>query len=116
MTTDLQSRIAAIKAECEEILKLSEKATAGPWRVYENMDNTPYCGDYRAIDAGRGYFSGGTGFGLNGFLSSQDARFIAHSRNVSPAMARVVIDCIRWFTNMEDESALEDIANRWEGK
>lgn len=102
MTTDLQTRIAAIKAECEEILRLSEKATAGPWSPDEKFVDSAGRGPEIAM--------------CNGYGRESNAAFIAHARNVSPAMARVVIDCIRWFTNMEDESALEDIANQWEGK
>ncbi len=83
MTTDLQARIAAIKAECEEILRLSEKATAGPWRAAGNLVK---CHDGFVADCYGGEE-----------MEEETARFIAASRNVSPAMARVVVATInRW--------------------
>ena len=105
MTIDLQTRIAAIKAECEQIIFLSEKAHKAPWHAKIEPNRELLMVGQKVLLAA-GEFA----------RRDDDIRFIAHSRNVSPAMARVVIDCIRWFTNMEDESALEDIANQWEGK
>lgn len=117
MTTDLQSRIAAIKAECEEIIRLDKLATAGPWMPHSVSDEHStfdFIIDDCECDASSAY------------IYDHNAHFIAHSRNVSPAMARVVMDTIsRWehmATEWSSESgmlaqiALEEIANQWEGK
>lgn len=98
MTTNLQTRIAAIKAECEEIIELSEKATAGKWQ-----EDTA------------GVFTGGRDNPIVTTPRYYDRAFIAHSRNVSPAMARVVLECIKWCES-SNTFAMERIANQWEGK
>jgi hypothetical protein len=97
---ELQQRIAAIKAECEEILRLSEKANGGSWKA-----------------------EGNSVWGINHdkicISSPSDAPFIAHARNVSPAMARVVLATIRWFEELGEHRSvapLEHLANQWEGK
>jgi hypothetical protein len=89
-----------IKAECEEILRLSEKANGGPWKA-----------------------EGNSVWGINHdkicISSPSDAPFIAHARNVSPAMARVVLATIRWFEELGEHRSvapLEHLANQWEGK
>lgn len=84
MTTELQKKLSAIKAECQRAIERGEKATPGPWIV------TP-CG-YRvfaknspdrmvpAICATN-----------NRSRTSQaglDTEFIAHSRTFSPAAAK----------------------------
>jgi hypothetical protein len=123
--TDLSASIAAIKAECEEILRLSEKATAGPWSVSTNNTTDP---------GGQPLFPGVRDskgellldvFGFSDTVKA-DASFIAASRNVSPAMARVVVGAINrwevlapvWSTGsgLCAQLALEEIANQWEGK
>lgn len=105
MNPELQQRIAAIKAECEEILRLSEKATPGPWRFVDSPSNQTVQGSTRPVCA-------------LATLSSRDDdfRFIAHARNVSPAMARVVMMTIDDGVAQGDDIFLEIIANRWEGK
>lgn len=105
MNPELQQRIAAIKAECEEILRLSEKANGGSWKA-----------------------EGNSVWGINHdkicISSPSDAPFIARARNVSPAMARVVLCALRqWDAGPElgyvpqvvADVALETIADRWDG-
>lgn len=126
MNPELQARIAAIKAECEEILRLSEKATQGDWHVEKGRDHVWI-----------GNKSSGS-VNLWEIVHSKDiedfkdeaieqavnnARFIAHSRNVSPAMARVVlftinqlIECDLSHMKHDMERALEMVVKRWEGK
>lgn len=112
MLTDLQTRIAAIKAQCKKIIRLNENATPGPWSADEDCVMSTH---------------GIVGYSVN---SDDEAEFIAHSRNVSPAMARVVVQLIEYVeaeTECADESCmcydhkpaiamLERIANQWEGK
>lgn len=108
MNPDLQTSIAAIKAECEEILRLSEKATAGLWKSHLN------------------WVTRGPQSVAKTLLKSKedDASFIAHARNVSPSMARVVVATIK---NIEfalrigklSDAALEaatELVKQWEGK
>ena len=114
MKPDLQQRIVAIKAECEEILKLSEKATPGPWEVL--ADSRPWevwdkAGQHQIANLSpRRAFSSGMS------TTKDNARFIAASRNVSPAMARVVVMVIDDGVAQGDDVFLEIIADRWEGK
>lgn len=131
MTTELQTRISAIKAECEEILRLDGLATAGPWGI--NKYDDVIC------DAGivAETFSAAIPM-FPAIVVHTNARFIAHSRNVSHAMARVVLsalECLEnqvnepgWSGHMCDndgmgcpacdlaEKRLESIAEQWEGK
>lgn len=106
--TDLQTRIPSIKAECEEILRLSEKARPAPWHAEVTPSN-----DF--VMSGRAYVCSLAT--LTG--REDDFRFIVHARNVSPAMARVVLVTIK---NLEDliklgagigEQYLESIAIQW---
>lgn len=120
MNPELQQRIAAIKAECEEILRLSEKATAGPWSVSTNNTTEP---------GGQPLFPGVRDskgellldvFGFSDTVKA-DASFIAASRNVSPAMTRVVVialDALEKSAHywVDNKTALESIADQWEGK
>lgn len=106
MNSDLQTSIAAIKAECENVLRLSEKATAGPWEA----DGFAGCDSVRSADKTEVCYTSGR------FIDEPacpDASFIAHARNVSPAMARVVLMMIDECQLRED---WESIANQWEGK
>lgn len=113
MTTDLQTRIAAIKAECKEIIRLEKSVVPNKWSIVPGSRGGLY--DTMVV-------SGGTDptFVLDGYRD--DCAFIAHFRNVSPAMARVVVAAISYLeTRCElgsrlSGSALEDIANQWEGK
>lgn len=114
MSTNLQARIAAIKAKCEEMLRLSAKATAGPWfsngRYIGTRFHKSYVGEARDEN----------GNWCNTEKSNSDASFIAHARNVSPAMARVVLGTLAEAEKMKDMEGgdmwLESIANQWEGK
>lgn len=92
MTPDLQTRIAAIKAECEEIIRLDKVATAGPWGVIDSC-------------------------------MAPDAEFVIRARNVSPAMARIVLttiqkleECNMPHLQIRIDQSLESIASKWEGK
>lgn len=85
MNAELQTRIAAIKAECEKVIELDKLATAGPWG---EIDGT----------------------------MAPDAEFVIRARNVSPAMARVVLWSIRDAEMKCDNFLLRSIANQWEGK
>lgn len=124
MNADLQTRIAAIKAACEKVIELDELASAGPWLTIE--------GKQRVISD-----DGGEVFRY-GLCSKNDCDLIAHYRNVSPAMSRVVLaalECLEnqvnepgWSGHMCDndgmgcpacyiaEKCLESIAEQWEGK
>lgn len=109
MNSDLQKRIAAIKAECEEMLRRDlEMGEPAEWK--------PIVG--QVIDR------------HNELIAQCDfsstAAFIAHSRNISPKMARVVLGAIKMYetaaaiwASPEGLAAamyLEEIANQWEGK
>lgn len=103
MTPELQTRISAIKAECERVIELSEKATAGPW----NAEITP-SNDF--VMAGPRYIC--TLATLSG--RGDDFNFIAHSRNVSPAMARVVLWAIDQYERGEFNDAIAtELANQF---
>lgn len=110
MNPELEQRISAIKAACEEILRLSEKATAGPWSPAGNLVK---CRDGFVADCYGGEE-----------MEEETARFIAASRNVSPAMARVVLGVLERCNSLADErhhgrpylAMLEYIANQWECK
>lgn len=124
MNEIFQTRIAAIKAECEEIIRLSEKATQGDWHVEKGRDHVWI-----------GNKSSGS-INLWEIVHDKDiedfkdeaieqavnnARFIATSRNVSPAMARVVLialDALEKSAHywIDNKTALESIADQWEGK
>src|SRR5574343_528046 len=118
MSTVLQTRLAAIKAKCEEMLRLSEKATQGDWHVEKGRDHV-WIGNKCIISVN-----------LWEIVHSEDikdfkdeaieqavnnARFIAHARNVSPAMARVVLGTLAEAEKMKDMEGgdmwLEEIAN-----
>lgn len=105
MNPELQQRISAIKAECEEILRQDKEIMAAPWHADIN-----YANDF--VMSGKRYVCG-----LATMVGREpEFRFIAHSRNVSPAMARVVLMCIQWCVSQDDTFCLEHIANHWEGK
>lgn len=110
MTTDLQTRIAAIKAECEEILKLSEKAHQAPWHTKTEPNRELLMVGQKVLLAA-GDFA----------RRDDDIRFIAHARNVSPAMARVCLLAIKYAELQTDNldagsELLRHIAKQWEGK
>lgn len=122
MNSELQQRIAAIKAECIRVVELSENATVGPWKNHLNWVTRGPQSVAKTLLKSKEY----------------DASFIAHARNVSPAMARVVVaalECLErqvnepdWNSHMCDNDGLgcraceladeflESIANQWEVK
>jgi hypothetical protein len=85
--TTLSDRIASIKKECEEIIKLSENATKGPWHepsIYSGLRhlrrNVDWYNDYVPEDYS---------------LPDEDAAiFIARSRNITPALAKGMLTAI----------------------
>lgn len=111
MNTELKQRLDAIKAECKQIIALSEKAHQAPWhaKIEPNRELLMFgqkvllaAGDFARRD--------------------DDIRFIAHARNVSPALARVVLCAIEQWEIMPEvefihhhvcESALKGLANEW---
>ena len=105
MNPELQQRISHIKAECEEILRLGEKATPGPMKA----------GTKGFTIGGLSYTPKNVGT-LDIPVTELDLAFIAHSRNVSPAMARVVVMVIDDGVAQGDDVFLEIIANQWEVK
>ena len=117
MNTELQQRIAAIKEECEEILR-QEQLIAGPGKWEAQLDDTGkpciMCDEYYVAEMTM--LAPGNG---KDCTMQENAAFIAHSRNVSPAMARVVLATIRWFEELGEHRSvapLEHLANQWEGK
>ena len=102
MNADLQTRIAAIKSQCEEILRLSGQFRDGPWGSSGNIvkNDVGFVADcYGDEDA-----------------EEMRARFIAKSSNVSPQMAKVILGLINKFETQGRDSFLEFVANQWEGK
>lgn len=102
MNTDLQTRIAAIKAECERVIELDKLASVAPWESLQ-LRRAIVSGDCAEVMS-------------DGMTSRVDYDFIAQSRNVSPAMARVVLGSIQYAEMECDNFLLRCIANQWEGK
>jgi hypothetical protein len=65
----------------EQIKEALEKITPGKWTEYmmTNLDNLEE--NYRAIEAGRGYFDDEPkkGFGIRGYISPNDSYLIANA-------------------------------------
>lgn len=118
MNPDLQQRISAIKAECEEILR-KEQLIAGPgkWSVGRDDSGRPCVMRYEWYVAEMTEYSPGNG---KECTMTENASFIAHARNVSPAMARVVLGALAEAEKMKDMEGgdmwLESIADQWDGK
>lgn len=98
--TPLETRIAAIKAECLEQLRLSELATDGPWFacVSTGSEQLPLVTNGRTPC-----------FDVS---TNDEARFIAHARTVSPAACRAVLAAIDY----NETGLLQAIADAWERK
>lgn len=88
MTPQLQSALAAIHSELDQIIAEGEKATAGPW------DNEKHNWIYAKVPKGRtngegiGTMRGEPHHGMTRAMDIANATFIAHSRNLTPKMAR----------------------------
>lgn len=67
-----------IKEEIREFLALSEKATAGPWHVDYNCTNLIHS---PAVE-------------IAAVEDDSDSAFIARSRNISPIMAKALLEAI----------------------
>jgi len=113
MTQEQLQRIDAIKAECAKILRLEKAIVPNQWSVVPGRGNGLY--DSMVVSGG----SDPT-FVIDGYRD--DCVFIAHARNVSPAMARVALFAIEQFEiganngDFSDKCSLESIADQWEGK
>lgn len=136
MTTNLQTRIAAIKAECEEILRLDKTATPRGWicGCLANDDHPcnctyilaePYCGSIAEITVGNGKpISDGGNDAPPVEEAKSNLRLLVKARNVSPAMARVVIVTIRnieyamQIDKLRERAteAAEELVKQWEDK
>ncbi len=116
MTTELQQRIAAIKAECEKVIQDDK-----PLLARHQLCGCVVC----VCDCGvRCHGCGSNNCGKHPAGKIPNPVYVA-SRNVSPAMARVVVAAIgQWVVGPElgyvdqavADGALQGIANQWEGK
>lgn len=84
-----------IKAQLNEIIRLAELATPGPWYYWDKPDN-----DYIATGKRKGHLI----CGLAGLLSRpNDFAFIASSRNITPLAAQGLLLAIEY---LEDDACV----------
>lgn len=126
--TNLSTRVSAIRAECEEVLRVENYATPGRW---SNDGQGPYINTY---DKDGNLASSNSiakcypeDYPLN-IQMKRNADFITLSRTVCPKAARVTlaaIDADDWVLNGEltgkmlvgvARRRLQAIAEAWEGK
>lgn len=120
MNADLQARIAAIRAECEKVIELNAKLDPWKWKtrkqyIGDGHEVYPLVGNKRKPED-IGEWSSVAACEHQDKKDFHNARFIAHSRNVSPAMARVIVMAIRYAEDTDDKILLLGIANQWEGE
>lgn len=105
--------VEQIKQEIREFLALSEKATSGPW--LDDDDNN--------IVADKVYVLTCIGQITSIKQDAHNTAFIARSRNISPVMAKALLEAIEGLENStpEDEGrfnsasfALREICRTWE--
>ena len=83
-----------IKAQLNEIIRLAELATPGPWETSQFDD----CGhDYKApVRVKAGSYDVARNGTPGCFLKDADASFIATSRNITPLAAKGLLDLIAY--------------------
>ena len=72
---------------------MSTTHTPGPWILTENQkaEDSVFTGNYRLIEAGRGYFTDSVpGFCLSGYISRADALLIAAAPELLAALRAMV--------------------------
>ena len=101
--------IEDIKQELRDIIGLSDKATPGPWSIYDNGGVHPCPG----IESGRNSIVviGDENDDAGVRTGVQDAEFITASRNLTPKMARALLTAI---TALETLAASEVSADPYE--
>ncbi len=112
--TPLQTRIAAVRKDCQEVIRLGKGATAGEWRAgMYDFETTRVYGSSSCRIADVPSIPG---------EKAIDARFIAHSRTVCPAAARVTLgELDYWEEHLAErrlfyfaEQRLTAICDNWE--
>jgi len=98
----MKDQIEKLKQELREFIELSKTITAGPWK--DDLE-TVWSGKEIAV--------------CDFAELPNDAGFIAHSRNISPAMAECLLSQIEWLEQyaIPVESAnqqLQQILTIWE--
>lgn len=97
MSTELKTKLEAIKAGCRQTIALAEKATRGDWRIWgmnvladpvgnSNFDDAiPVCVTQMQVD---------------GKLRAFNAHFIAHARNAAAKQAHALLTSIEALESM----------------
>ena len=86
----MKTQLEQLKQELREFVKLSKTVTELPWK--QAKDCVDRKGDHNALIAIFGRHAG-----LSQKQDERDATFIAHSRNISPAMAECLLRQIEWL-------------------
>ena len=85
----LPTAIEKLRQACQQVLEADQKATPRPWEHIIDDDKTP---EHRLIRSAKNVVIRDADMTKNWGTDSEDFDMIALSRNLSPIMARVVLD------------------------
>jgi len=101
----LTSKLARISALCREVIALDNEASAGPWKRSNGTD-------VRMATGARTIVAECAGDGCTSVCPNSNAAFIAATRTLTPALARVtlaVIEKLRYRGNALSKDAVETL-------
>src|SRR5262245_791420 len=114
MTPELQNSLNFIIAECEEIIRLGEAATKGPWTPCNASDQKCQCGMIwgegfvvaAGMSAKEHEYTGGEGFTHE--QRCYNCAFITRSRSITPKAARATITAIKSMMKIVQEDRCDN--------